>query len=142
MSEDKKTKFVWNVVLKSYHSWNHRSGPDNIRITTYSYATQKLAVASLPDHMLESIFCLIINSDWETTNPSNPDFDDKHGKWWPTFVKRLKESNEDDVTAVAKQWFIEHNLVIKDIYTDLMKRCEYASNREDISIQKAPFVDE
>jgi hypothetical protein len=103
-----------------------------------------LANASLPDHMLDSIIDLIIDSDWETTNPSNPDFDDKHGKWWPAFVIRLKVSkdNKEDMTTLAKQWFVEHNLVINDVYIDLMKRCEYASKREDISVQKATFIDE
>ena len=142
MSATKKPRFVWNVVLKSYHSWNHRSGPDDVGVDTFTYATEELANNSLPELMLNRIIDLLIDNDWETTSSSNYDFDEKHGKWWPTFVKQLEKSydNGEDTVTVAKQWFSEHNLVVNEVYLDFMKRCEYAPRLEDISIQRATIV--
>jgi hypothetical protein len=130
------TSRVHHLVVKEYHSWDHRSGPEDVRVHVYTYESKEAALDAMPRLMLDRIVGYLKEYGWFTKSESNPEFDAKYGEWWPAFVREVERTEGDkERLDLAEIRLAERCVNIKEVYEDFMKRCEYAARLEDIGIK-------
>ncbi len=127
------------VINKTYHDWSHRSGPEDVYVSTLVYSTLEAAQNGMHEWMVENMSEVIVDHE-SVTEVCTED----------PVMRKVIENLEIAISATdAKdRWnskFIEKAIVeaivaagstVEDTYREFFRRDEYASDMESMNIQR------